>query len=316
MRPHRYRVFIKATPEQVWQGIVDPAFTRRYFHGTEFLEPPTAGWGYRTVIGRGTDDERPAVEGTIEVAEPPSRLVMTWRVLYDAAMAEEPPSRVEWTITPAGDGLTRLDVVHGDLARSPLTWASVKDGWVWILDSLKTLLESGAPLPDEADRSSASAKAAHSADDIAGDWHRTQGIDANNSIWDLLGKPERTPAENEDLLRRAYAAAYHWQRATGRTPINEARALYMIAKAHLAVDHAELALEYGELCLAATQAAPDAADFDHAYAHEARARGLYAVGRTEEAKAEWGRAHAVEIADPEDAAIVTQDFSVALGEPV
>jgi hypothetical protein len=37
--------------------------------------------------------------------------------------------------------------VHGDLGQSPLTWQNVKDGWVWILDSMKTLLETGNPLP-------------------------------------------------------------------------------------------------------------------------------------------------------------------------
>jgi len=308
MRPHRYRVFIKATPEQVWQGIVDPAFTRRYFHGTEFLEPPTAGQGYRTVIARGTDGERPAVEGVVEEADPPHRLVITWRVLYDAAMAEEPPSRVEWTITPAGDDLTRLDVVHGDLARSPLTWASVKDGWVWILDSLKTLLETGDPLPAASDDS-----ASPLADDVAGDWHRQQAVEANNTMWELLGRAERTPEDDEELLRRAYTAAYHWQRASGRTPVNESRALYMIHKAHLAAGHAELALAYAERCQAATRAAPEAVDFDEAYAHEAQARGLYAVGRIPEAQAEWELAKAVPIANDEDRAILDADLAVPLG---
>ena len=53
---------------------------------------------------------------------------MTWHTLYDAAMAEEPPSRVEWTLREAGDGLTQVDLIHGDLARSPLTWAHVATG--------------------------------------------------------------------------------------------------------------------------------------------------------------------------------------------
>ena len=37
--------------------------------------------------------------------------------------------------------------MHGGLAYSPLTWAHVKDGWVWVIDALKTLLETGRPLP-------------------------------------------------------------------------------------------------------------------------------------------------------------------------
>ena len=301
MTPHRYRIFIKATAEQVWQGITDPAFTSRYFHQTAFTSSLAPGEPARYVMADGTD----AVEGVVEVAEAPHRLVMTWRVLYDAAMAEEPPSRVEWTLTPAGDGLTRLDVLHADLARSPLTWASVKTGWVWILDSLKSLLETGEPLPDETE--SVESPSA----DPAGDWHRAQGIECNNSIWEMF-EAERTPANDEEMLRRAYASAYHWQRAARRAPINEARALYMLSKAHLFAALHDRALHYADECMAATIGAGElAADFDHAYAHEVRARALLALGREAEGRAAWAAALAVEVADPEDKAIVDGDFADA-----
>ena len=49
MRPHRYRLFIKATPEQVWQGITDPDFTERYFHETRFTSTLEPGSGVRYV---------------------------------------------------------------------------------------------------------------------------------------------------------------------------------------------------------------------------------------------------------------------------
>ena len=41
-----------------------------------------------------------SVEGTVEEIEPPRRLVVSWRVLYDTTAAEEPPSRVEWELEP------------------------------------------------------------------------------------------------------------------------------------------------------------------------------------------------------------------------
>jgi hypothetical protein len=68
-------------------------------------------------------------------------------VLYDAALAAEAPGRVEWTVERVGERLTRVRLVHGDLASSPLTWAHVEDGWVWVIDALKTLLETGRTLP-------------------------------------------------------------------------------------------------------------------------------------------------------------------------
>jgi hypothetical protein len=174
--------------------------------------PPT-----RTV----TVDGRDAVEGMIEemtapTAGRPGRFVQTWHVLFDAALGAEPPGRVEWTIEEAGEGLTRVRLVHGNLAYSPLTWAHVKDGWVWIINALKTLLETGRPLPDPDSETVVSATA-------EGDWHRRQGVEANNSAYELLDR-ERTPEEDEEILRRAYAAGYHWQRASGAKPENEARA--------------------------------------------------------------------------------------------
>jgi uncharacterized protein YndB with AHSA1/START domain len=296
---HVYRVYIRATPEQVWQAIVEPDFTRQYFHGTAFDESPQAGQPYRTTMVSGS----PAVDGVIEVCEPPHRLVQTWHVLYDAAMAEEPPSRVEWTITEAGDGLVRLDLVHGDLFRSPLTWAHVKDGWVLIVQSLKSLIETGQPLPAE------TVNEPDVSQDPVGDWHRFQGVECNNAVWAALGD-ESTPERDEELLRRAYASAYHWARAARRVPANGVRADYMLGKAHLAAGLPERALHYAMRTLAGC-AEHGLVDFDLAYAHEIHARALAALGRTDESLAEWAAARAVPIADPEDLEIVEADFADA-----
>jgi hypothetical protein len=54
---------------------------------------------------------------------------------------------VEWTVQNVGERLTLVRLVHDNLEQSPLTWENVKDGWVWILNSMKTLLETGQPLP-------------------------------------------------------------------------------------------------------------------------------------------------------------------------
>lgn len=300
MTPHRYRIYIRASQQQVWQGITDPEFTSRYFHGTAFQSSLEPGSQMRYVMAGGDD----AVEGVIEVADAPNRLVTTWRFMYDAAMAEEPPSRVEWVLTAAGEGLTRVDVVHSDLARSPITWGHVQHGWVWILDNLKTLLETGDVLPDET-----LAVADRDKDDVNGQWHRAQAIECNNSVWEMI-EAERTPANDEEMLRRAYAAAYHWQRAKGAGPVNEVRAVYMLAKALLLAGQAARSLHYADACLAGC-IEHGLVDFDLAYAHEVRARALRAAGREAEGLAEWAAALAVAIADPEDKAILDADFADA-----
>ena len=92
------------------------------------------------------------MDGFIEEMQPPAegrpgRFVQTWRTRYDPELEQEPPSRVEWTGQNVGERLTLVRLVHDNLEQSPLTWENVKDGWIWILNSMKTLLETGQPLP-------------------------------------------------------------------------------------------------------------------------------------------------------------------------
>jgi uncharacterized protein YndB with AHSA1/START domain len=294
---HVYQIYIKATPQQVWDAIIEPSWTRRYFHDTAFDSPPARGEPYRTTMGNG----QPAVDGVIEEVDAPNRLVMTWHVLYDAAMSEEPPSRVEWIVEPVGECLTRLRLEHGDLARSPLTWANVKDGWVYVLDGLKTVIETGESLPPMTTELSP-------IEDAAGEWHRAQGIECNNSTWEMI-EAERTPENDEEMLRRAYASTYHWARAVRRLPANEARGAWLLAKVQLLAGQPQLSLRYADRCLAVCKE-HGLADFDLAYAHEARARALKALGDEIAAAENWELAKAVPVADPEDQAILDADLAV------
>lgn len=303
---HQYRIYIKAPIEQVWNAVVDPAFTRRYFFGIGFDAPPQSGQAYRMTEVDGVA----GVDGTIEVVEPPTRLVMTWRALHDAALAVEPPSRVEWTLSTAGDGLTQVDLVHGDLAMSPLTWANVRYGWVWILDGLKTLVETGGELP----RATVDEPPSGDSDDSDGsaaDWHRAQGIECNNSTWEMI-EAERTPDNreeiDEEMLRRAYASTYHWARAKGRMPANDARGQWMLSKVHLLAGLPERSLHYADVCMRLCLE-HNLVDFDLAYAREARARALRALGHEDEAMKEWAAAKAVPIADAEDREILDKDLA-------
>jgi uncharacterized protein YndB with AHSA1/START domain len=135
-----YSVFIRATPEAVWEAITKPEFTAKYFYGARISVDAD---GYRAL---GPDD---SVWGDAEVAEwdPPRRLVHGWRSLYDPELAEEPASRVTWEIDPQEDGTTRLTVVHDRLEGAPKTAESVSgNGWMYVLSGLKTLLETGKPL--------------------------------------------------------------------------------------------------------------------------------------------------------------------------
>jgi len=150
---------------------------------------------------------------------------------------------------------------------------------------------------------------AGTADAVAAEMHRAQAIECNNSTWDMIGA-ERTAANDEEMLRRAYAAAYHWQRARGSGPANEARAVWLLAKVHLLAGLADRSLHYADACLAQC-VEHGLVDFDLAYAHEARGRALIALGRRDEGLAAWATAKAVPVAGAEDRAIVEADFADA-----
>jgi uncharacterized protein YndB with AHSA1/START domain len=135
-----YQVFIKATPEQIWDAITKPAFTARYFHGARVENTATRH------TASGPEGQVWGDEATIEF-DPPRRLVHGWRSLYDAELAEEPESRVTWEIESHDGGVCSLTVVHDGLEGSPRTAQSVSGaGWMYLLSGLKTLLETGEPL--------------------------------------------------------------------------------------------------------------------------------------------------------------------------
>jgi uncharacterized protein YndB with AHSA1/START domain len=138
-----YQVFIKATPEQIWDAITKPEFTSRYFYGSLVDSTLEAGTPYR---GWSPDREKLWVDGEVLDSDPPRRLSYTWRALYDEETAAEEPSRVSWEIEPQEGGVSKLTVVHDQLERAPKTAENVAGGWMYILSGLKTLLETGKPL--------------------------------------------------------------------------------------------------------------------------------------------------------------------------
>ena len=140
-----YSVFVRATPEQLWDAITKPEFTSKYFYGSIIESSWEQGSPY---TGWASDRSQQYVDGEVIEASPPRKLVTTWRALYDPETAAEPYSRVTWEIEPAGDGVTKLTVVHDELEASPKTAENVAGGWSYVLSGLKTLLETGRPLAD------------------------------------------------------------------------------------------------------------------------------------------------------------------------
>ena len=137
---HVFTIFIRATPEQIWDAITRPEFTARYFHGSRITITPER----RASLA---PDGSVRGDTAVVVFDPPRRLVHGWRSLYDPAMAQEPESRVAWEIEPGDGGVCKLTVTHDRLEGSPRTAQEVSGvGWMGVLSALKTLLETGQPL--------------------------------------------------------------------------------------------------------------------------------------------------------------------------
>jgi uncharacterized protein YndB with AHSA1/START domain len=135
-----YQVFIKASPERVWEAITRPEFTARYFHGSRIAIDAQR----RVSLA---PDGSVRGDGAVIEYDPPRRLVHEWLSLYDPDLAAEQPSRVTWEIEPRDGGYCKLTLTHDRLEGSPKTAQSVSGaGWMFVLSGLKTLLETGEPL--------------------------------------------------------------------------------------------------------------------------------------------------------------------------
>jgi uncharacterized protein YndB with AHSA1/START domain len=145
-----YQLYIRATPEQIWDGITQPEHIERYFHGCRLDAPLVAGGRW---VARNPDRTKLWIDAEIIEFEPPRRLRHAWRALYDDELALEGESRVTWEIEPRDDGTCLLTVVHDRLENAPRTAAGVAGaGWMHVLSGLKTLLETGTPLFDYAEQ--------------------------------------------------------------------------------------------------------------------------------------------------------------------
>ena len=134
-----YQLFIRATPEQIWDAITNGDLTTQYFYASRV----EMGDGRRRAYG--PNGELWGDSAILE-EDAPRRLVHEWQGLYDPEMADEETSRVTWEIEPQDGGVTKLTLVHDRLEGAPKTAASVAGGWMFVLSGLKTLLETGKPL--------------------------------------------------------------------------------------------------------------------------------------------------------------------------
>jgi uncharacterized protein YndB with AHSA1/START domain len=131
-----FEIFIKTTPERLWEAITDPEQRAKYSFGVTTRSDWTEGSGYEA-----------GVPGVVEIAtgenlvvDPPRLLVQSFTALWSDEVKALGATRVTWEIEPVGSSC-RLTVIHDQLPEG--VNAEVYGGWPMILSGLKTLLETG-----------------------------------------------------------------------------------------------------------------------------------------------------------------------------
>jgi uncharacterized protein YndB with AHSA1/START domain len=136
-----FEIYIKTTPERLWQAITDPELRRKYTFGVGYYSDWQPGSPYQARAGPETVSPSMAIaEGENLEVDPPRRLVQSYRALWSDDVKGEGTSRVTWEIEPVGDSCL-LTVTHDQLREGANS--ELFGGWPMVLSGLKTLLETG-----------------------------------------------------------------------------------------------------------------------------------------------------------------------------
>jgi uncharacterized protein YndB with AHSA1/START domain len=135
-----FEIYIRTTPERLWEAITDPETRSKYQFGARVTSDWTPGSrfemgapGASGLLGEGVNLE----------VEPPKRLVQSMVALWSDQVKSEGTSRITWEIEPVGDSC-RLTVTHDELREGAND--ELYGGWMMILSGLKTWLETGGLL--------------------------------------------------------------------------------------------------------------------------------------------------------------------------
>jgi uncharacterized protein YndB with AHSA1/START domain len=134
-------IYIRATPERTWAALTDPDQIAQYWFGLRGESDWRPGSPFTWRL-----DGKDMFGGVVEAADPPRRLVLR----------SGPPGgplgqTITWVIEPVettgGEPLIRLTLTNAGLAEDDPARAGTAATWAAIVSNLKTLLETGRPLP-------------------------------------------------------------------------------------------------------------------------------------------------------------------------
>jgi len=148
-----HEIYIKAPQDQIWEAITTPEWTAKYGYAAPIEVELKRGGKYRykaSDIMQGMGLPETIIDGEVLEADPPRKLVHTYRWLFSPESKAEGFTRVTWEIETTEAGFCRLSVTH-EMNGAPIMAAQTAakfsfrggGGWNWILSDLKSLLETG-----------------------------------------------------------------------------------------------------------------------------------------------------------------------------
>jgi uncharacterized protein YndB with AHSA1/START domain len=137
-----YVTYVATTIDKLWRALMDAEMTAKYWQHENISDwKPGSRWEHR----ESGKEHRLKLVGKVIECSPPRRLVLTWADPSDEAR-EEKHSRVTFDLESVR-GVVRLTVTHDLLDPGSEMLKGISEGWPKVLSSLKSLLESGTPLP-------------------------------------------------------------------------------------------------------------------------------------------------------------------------
>jgi uncharacterized protein YndB with AHSA1/START domain len=136
-----YSIYIRTTPEKLWETLLSPEFQRRFWAETWQESEWKVGAAWKIML----PDGRVADTGEILEFEPHKRIVLTWRNEFKPELKNEGFSRMTYELDRQGDSV-KLTVTHQMDRPGTKFIQAVSQGWPPILSSLKSLLETGEAL--------------------------------------------------------------------------------------------------------------------------------------------------------------------------
>jgi uncharacterized protein YndB with AHSA1/START domain len=148
-----HEIYIRASAEAIWEAITSPEWSVKYGYQGIYQYDLRPGGSFRVAPNEmmrkmGLPD--PIIDGEVIDAQPPRKLVQTYRFLFSKENEAEGFTRLTYEIQPTAAGFCRLTITH-EMDGAPLMARATASrfttdgggGWGWILSDLKSLLETG-----------------------------------------------------------------------------------------------------------------------------------------------------------------------------